>query len=295
MGEELVSVIITTYGNRQDYLAEAIESVLNQTYNNIEIIVIDDNGKNTPFQLNNELYFKEFNNIQYYPLNNNSGAQIARNTGIIFSKGKYIAFLDDDDIWDKEKISKQVKYLEEQNLDLVFCNGYRFFNDDTNDKVLYQKNFIDNNKISFDNELQGDMIGSTSHPLMRKICFAKTGLFDINFQARQDYDMWIRFCKYFAVAGINEPLFYYRYHAGDRITKSLNKKLDSYLKLFVKYKTDYNDNSKAKASILFSICSTYLKNRNIVKFLYYFAYALYTNPLYIVKSIYSYFIKGYRF
>ena len=158
MKKELVSVIITTFGDRQDYLLEAINSVLNQTYDNIEIIVVDDNGQNTPAQISNESFLKNKENIIYYPLKENSGAQVARNTGIFVSRGKYIAFLDDDDIWDKEKIRKQVNYLENNNLDLVFCNGYRFFNDNINDTILYQKNFIDNDKISFDTELQGDVI-----------------------------------------------------------------------------------------------------------------------------------------
>lgn len=181
----LVSVIITTYGRAGNLIFEAINSVRNQTYNNIEIIVVDDNGKGTDTQKSNELLFEKEEDIKYIANEKNSGAQVSRNVGIIEAEGEYIACLDDDDIWMPEKIEKQVRLMEEQNLALVFCNGYRFYNDDLNDKKLYQFNFISDRLLDFTTELRSDHIGSTSIPLMRKSYLSQTGLFDVDMPARQ--------------------------------------------------------------------------------------------------------------
>ena len=229
MNERLVSVIITTYGRAEDLIFEAINSVRNQTYKNIEIIVVDDNGLGTEHQkLNEEMFLRE-KDIKYIPNIKNSGAQVSRNVGILESKGEYVACLDDDDMWMPDKIEKQVALMESENLGLVYCNGYRFYNNDLNDKKLYQFNFISDQELDFITELRSDRIGSTSIPLMRKDCLAQTGLFDVDMPARQDYEMWLRFCRYYRVKGINEPLFYYRYHGGDRITKSYLKEIQRLL------------------------------------------------------------------
>lgn len=130
MIENLVSVIITTYGRDNKLIFDAINSVRNQTYKNIEIIVVDDNGIGTEAQKRNQDIFDKEDDINYIANKNNSGAQVSRNVGILASKGEYIACLDDDDIWMPEKIEKQVAMIEKENLGLVFCNGYRFYNND---------------------------------------------------------------------------------------------------------------------------------------------------------------------
>lgn len=293
--KKLVSIIITTYKREKEFLCEAIKSAKNQSYPNIEIIIIDDNGKNTELQKKNQALLKNESNIIYIVNEVNSGAQISRNKGILASHGEYIACLDDDDIWIKDKIEKQVKLMEKEKLDLVFCNGYRFYNNDINNRKIYQINFISDRIIDFNTELKNDCIGSTSHPLMRKECFAKTGLFDIDMPARQDYEMWLRFCKYFKVKGINEPLFYYRYHNGDRITKSYKKEIVSYKLLLKKYKKDYSKDIIAKSFILFTLSKSYLKNKNIALFLVYFIKAILSNPKVIFKIILNYYNKKAQF
>lgn len=293
--KKLVTVIITTYKREKKFLLEAIKSVKNQSYSNIEIIVVDDNGINSELQKENQFLLKEDQDIIYVVNEVNSGAQISRNKGILASHGEYIACLDDDDIWKEDKIEKQVKLMEEENLDLVFCNGYRFYNNDINDRKIYQVNFISDKIIDFNTELRSDCIGSTSHPLMRKQCFAKTGLFDIDMPARQDYEMWLRFCKYFKVKGINECLFYYRYHNGDRITNDYKKEIISYNLLLKKYKKDYQKNKIAKAIILFTLSKTYIKNKNITLFLLYFIKAVLNSPKVICNIILNYYNKKSQF
>ena len=141
--EELVSVIIPTY-KRKFELKRAIDSVLKQTYKNIEIIVIDDNGLGTEWNKNVKEVIESYNDterIRYIVNKENLGGAETRNVGIDNAKGKYIAFLDDDDEYYPEKISKQVNLLEKTNdkkLSLVYC--YTESYDENNNKLQEYKN-----------------------------------------------------------------------------------------------------------------------------------------------------------
>lgn len=285
MEELLVSVIITTYGRGESLLIQAINSVLEQTYENIELIVVDDNGIGSNQQLYNARLLSQYNDIVYICNEKNNGVQYSRNVGILKSKGAYVAFLDDDDVWFKEKIYKQVELLEKENLGMVFCNGYRFQDNNYEQVTIYQKNFISDKLISFDLELENDHIGSTSNPLIRKECFAQTGLFDLSMPARQDYDMWIRICKYYKVKGIDEPLFYYRSHSGTRITKSEKKSFDSHMLLWKKYMNEYKKNRYAKANAMLAMAIPSFKMNNYVRAIYFSFKALISNPIYTIKFI----------
>ena len=131
MAEKLVSTVITTYKREPDIVHRAIKSVLNQSYKNIEIIIIDDNP--TIGEFSNEI-----------KNHGNKGAQISRNNGIANAKGEFIAFLDDDDTWEKEKIEKQIKCFKD-NIGIVFCNGYIVDeNYEPPKKTIYNKIFKQN-------------------------------------------------------------------------------------------------------------------------------------------------------
>lgn len=285
MGQKVVSVIITTYGARQEYLKAAIDCVKNQTYKNIELIVVDDNGRNSDQQRRNEELVKKYDDIHFVCNAVNSGVQFSRNNGLLNSGGEYVAFLDDDDLWVPEKIEKQVTLLEREKLGMVFCNGVRFKNNDFENVTPYQKHFISNKRITFDMELANDRIGSTSIPLIRRECFNKAGIFDINLPARQDYDMWIRICRFYDVKGIDEVLFYYRFHDGERITKSEKKSFDSHMILWKKYKKDFCRTREAKANVMLALAMPSFKMRSIFKACWYTLRALAVRPLYTIKFV----------
>ena len=114
----LVSVIIPTY-NRPTYLKQTLDSVVNQTYNNIEIIVVDDGSPNE----DTLRVCKKYKTVTYLKIENSGGPAKPRNVGIKEAKGKYIAFLDDDDLWIATKIEQQVRILEEHN-DFGLAHGY---------------------------------------------------------------------------------------------------------------------------------------------------------------------------
>lgn len=125
MNEPLVSIIIPTF-KRNKLLDKTINSVINQNYKNYEIIVVDDNDEETEYRKETENLMKKYINnpkIRYIKHPKNLNGCAARNTGMEYSKGKYICFLDDDDIIYKEKLKEQVAFLEKnKNYNAVCCN-----------------------------------------------------------------------------------------------------------------------------------------------------------------------------
>lgn len=122
---ETVSIVVPTYKREPEYLNRAIESLLQQTYPNIEIVVIDDNPINSEWREKVTLYMKKKqsdSNITYIQNENNLGGALSRNVGIEKAKGNYITFLDDDDEYLPEKIEKQLNYMKKNNLDMTFTD-----------------------------------------------------------------------------------------------------------------------------------------------------------------------------
>ena len=120
----LVSVVIPTYKRTVEYVSKAVQSVLNQTYQNIEIVVIDDSTEAFEGRKNTENYFKSLNapNVLYLQNEKNLGGSLSRNRGIENAKGEYITFLDDDDEYKPEKIEKQLRFMIENDCDMTFSN-----------------------------------------------------------------------------------------------------------------------------------------------------------------------------
>lgn len=130
-----VSVVIPTY-KRPKYLKRALDSVLRQTYKNIEIIVVDDNNSDDEYRIETEKFMKKFNDsrIKYIKHERNKNGSAARNTGIKNSSGKYITFLDDDDEFADQRIEKLVQCME--NLDESWVACYTLIKRFVNGKLL---------------------------------------------------------------------------------------------------------------------------------------------------------------
>lgn len=120
----LVSVVIPSYKRTVEYVSRAVESVLSQSYPNVEIIVIDDSTDAFEGRINTENYFRSLNapNVVYLQNETNLGGSLSRNRGIEAAKGEYITFLDDDDEYKPEKIERQLRFMQENNLDMSFTN-----------------------------------------------------------------------------------------------------------------------------------------------------------------------------
>ena len=268
---ELVSVIITTYGRNYNDISNTIKSVFNQDYKNIELLIIDDNGVGSTIQKNIEKNINELqknNNIVYYPNKVNSGAQISRNKGILYSHGKYLAFLDDDDEWEKNKISLQVELISNcDQIGLVYSKGW-LINNNLSSKTPYNNssNFLDT--LSYNDLLYGDYIGTTSQVLIRREVFANVGLFDLNQPARQDYEMWIRISKKYICSGVNSYLFNHIIHKGEQISKNPIKAAIGIENIYKKYK--YDMCLTAKWHISYLTFKAYKNSRRVIKTIRYF-------------------------
>lgn len=154
--QPLVSIITPSY-NAEEYIGETIESVLNQDYQNWEMIIVDDISTDSTVDIIKK-YAKKDKRIRYFILEEKGGASLARNKAIRESNGKYIAFLDADDLWREDKLSKQVKFMEDNNYDFTYHN-YELINEKS---VKLNKLRIAPKSISYKRALIGCSIGCLS-------------------------------------------------------------------------------------------------------------------------------------
>src|SRR5699024_5208343 len=190
----LISCIITTFNRDEKILTRSLKSVLNQTYKNIEIIVVDDNGSKSEYSRHVDNVISNLNsqnNIQLIRHKNNFGAQVARNNGIKNANGDFIAFLDDDDEWQPNKLELQIQKFRNSNVDnlgLVYCGRYNI----RNVSKYKTEKVIEDIKSPYGDVIKKlirkNFIGSTSFPLIKKEVFDEVGYFDENLVAKQDYE-----------------------------------------------------------------------------------------------------------
>ncbi|MEC3331945.1 glycosyltransferase family A protein [Bacillus cereus] len=137
--KQLVSVVIPLY-NTEKYIEETMQSILDQTYKNIEIVIVDDGSKDQSPSIVKNLAEKYPGQVKYVH-QKNQGVSVARNTGIENASGEYVAFLDSDDLWHPTKIEKQVESMHKNNMDACYC-GYMNFYEEIGEKVEHTTNFI---------------------------------------------------------------------------------------------------------------------------------------------------------
>src|SRR5262245_38128505 len=202
-----VSVIIPTH-NRAHFLRDAISSVFNQTFQDFEIIVVDDASTDNTSEI-----VAAFNDerIRFLRHDANKGGSAARNTGILNSQCDYIAFLDDDDEWLPEKLAKQMDTLLESPPEVGCVYTGHVMVDRTSGRVIDHRPPTKRGDLSKD-LLISNCIGGTSSVLLRKNCLQKVGLFDENLPRSQDYDLWLRIANGFLFEYVPEPLYKYYIH-----------------------------------------------------------------------------------
>lgn len=198
-----VSIIIPTY-NRPTRLKRALRSIASQQYPNIEIVVVDDASEDPVLPIVNEVRDEKEMDIQVLRHSENKGASAARNTGIRNSKGDFLAFIDDDDIWYPDKITKQVESLTAASDDtgLVYCEM---------DIINEDGEFIRRTRAKHSGNitkllLRRNVIGSFSCVMVKRDIVNQTGLLDDRFPSWQDLEWYIRLSRYCAVDPIAEPL-----------------------------------------------------------------------------------------
>jgi glycosyltransferase involved in cell wall biosynthesis len=205
--EPLVSVVIPTY-NRAKYIAEAVESVLKQTYPYIETIVVDDGSTDDTSRI-----LEDFGDRIEYIRQERKERSSARNRGIRNAKGEYVAFLDSDDVWCPEKVSEQVRVLKENpevgavytDVEFIDENGKRCTElrqwDGPRRKRFYE-DLMTNNVVT----------GSTSSVMIRRECLGEGGPFDEAMNACEDLDLYRRIARTYEFREIRSPLVKIRIH-----------------------------------------------------------------------------------
>jgi len=232
----LVSVIIPAY-NAVAFISDAIESVLGQTYKNFEIIVIDDGSTDsTP-----RLLSKYKPTIKIFSINH-SGPASARNVGIRNSSGKYIAFLDADDLWEKDKLLKQIMYME-KNSDLGFSYTYAICFSDCDGKKIYSKELRCNLEGNVFQNLFWSNFIVNSTVMVKRICLEKVGLLDESKDiiGSEDYDLWLRLSREYKLGLIPEILTEYRIHNKNLIGNSYNKAFNIHKRIYKKFYEEFKD------------------------------------------------------
>lgn len=270
-----ISIIIPVY-NRLHLLERAINSVLNQTVKDFQLIIADDASTDNVMRI-----VKQFSDHRIFYIRHdiNKGASAARNTGIENASGDYIALLDSDDEWFPQKLEKQITVFQSSSSSLgVVYTGYQ--------KINYNKNniVIPNMRGNLSQEIfRGNLIGTTSTPLIRKDCLSMTGLFDETLPSAQDWDMWIRIAQHYEFDYVPEVLV--RYHLQhDSITMDNKAKIQAYKVISKKYNTVTRSLPiKIQAEHYSYMGKTLWYRRNILASLRYFIHAFLIDPL-IVKQ-----------
>jgi glycosyltransferase involved in cell wall biosynthesis len=194
-----VSIIIPTY-NRASTVVESIYSVINQTFKDFELIVVDDGSTDETIKVVSQILDARINLIS---LKFNKGASAARNAGIAEAKGDFIAFLDSDDKWLPEKLEIQTNFLR-NNPEFSSCStGYFKFNP--------KKGFIASNPSKPKSNLEMHLLKSMDLSfgttlLVKRICFETVGLLDETFPRHEDWDWVLRYIKVYKHHVIDEPL-----------------------------------------------------------------------------------------
>ena len=205
MTEQTLISIITPVYNAEQYIEQTIQTILNQTYQNWELLLVDDCSTDQSATIIQRYQIEEPNRIQYHRMETNSGAAKSRNRGIEEAKGKYITFIDADDLWEPTKLARQIEFMKKGKYDFS-CTSYEFA------------------------DSQGKGNGKIAHvpasltyqeALKNTIIFTSTVMFHMDKLQKEDIQMpdvksedtatwWKILKKGYTVHGIDEVLVYYR-------------------------------------------------------------------------------------
>lgn len=221
-----ISVVIPAY-NSMSFLPKTLDSVFEQTFSDFEILVINDGSTDHTAQWVSSLTDNRVRLVNQ----ENQGCAIARNTGVLASRGQYIAFLDADDLWEPTKLEKQVHILD--TLPTVGLVNTWISNIDREGTPTGKLGISNAEGYVLNLVVEENPIMCGSTPMVRRHCFESVGLFDQSLRSAEDWDMWIRIAKKYEFAVVKEPLVRYRVHANSK-SHNLQLHLQSRLKVIEK-------------------------------------------------------------
>lgn len=245
MGTEgMISCIVTTYKRPVYILKRAVDSVVNQTVQDTEIIVVNDAPQDKELAEEIcEMLTRYDKKIQYIVPDQSQGACKARNMGLTYAKGEFVAFLDDDDEWLPKKLEYQLKQMQETDAALVYCAHYAV---DNNGKIRLIEEPLASEGVTedaFGQLLRCNFIGSVSYPLLRTEAVREAGGFADAIASSQDHELWLRIAKKHSIFYDKEPLVKL-YYSKDSISRNKKKVLQGYEYLLNMYSTIYRQDKE---------------------------------------------------
>lgn len=277
----MVSIIIPAY-NAEKYIEETINSVLKQTYNDWELIVIDDGSTDKTAEIISMLYNNN-SKINYY-YQKNTGVSGARNNGLSKCKGKYIALLDADDVWEPNNLELKVNLLEtNKNIDWVFSD---MFNADKNINIIEiapsgtDKNIL-NTILSWKSEV---VPGPCSNIVFSKKCYEKGIRFDKKLSTAADQDFTIQLASKYKGSHIKQALWRYRI-LDNSMSRNIEVMEKDHITVFKKAKKNnlfktFWFKQKCFSNLYWILAGSWWKNgKNKSRAFYYIILATFTYPL----------------
>ncbi len=200
-----ISVIIPVY-NHEKYIAESIESVLNQSYKDFEIVVVDDGSTDRTPEI-----LRDFGCKIKYIRQENKGGAAALNTAIRNSTGEYLAWVSSDDVFMPTKLEDQIKFFNENpGVDLTYADFYIIDKNGEIKREVHSPYYSDRKTFVY-NMLIGNFINGSS-VMFKRSCIEKVGYFDEEMKYHADGNMWFRMLKHYNFGHIPKPLLKYRWH-----------------------------------------------------------------------------------
>jgi glycosyltransferase involved in cell wall biosynthesis len=250
--QDLVSVVIATF-NMGRYLPQAVQSVLSQTYTNVEILIIDDGSTDDTAQIIRR--WEQDERVRVYRQSNGGQAQ-ARNRGVALSKGRYVAFLDADDEWLSHKLSRQMPLFANPQVGVVY-SGYECM--DAEGRALPKPpTRMYRGRISA--ALLIDNFVSFQTAVVRRECLARHGAFDESVRMGDDYDLWLRLSAHYEFDFIPQPTARYRVWSG-QMSKNYRRRYESAIRTMQRF-LEHNPGLVSTAQIRAAWAHTYTGRGN---------------------------------
>ena len=243
-----VSIIIPAY-NVAAYIGETLESVFAQTFNDYEVIVINDGSPDT-FELEGVL--ARYRGRLTYVEQENLGAGAARNAGLNAARAEFVAFLDADDLWLPNYLAEQISFLRAQNFDLV-CADAIVFDEIGEDADTYMEALVagkeESGEVTFEGLIRGGQSLITSAIVVRRQALIDAGYFDQGLRNAQDFDLWIRLALRGArMAYQRKVLARYRYREGSLSGDAINR-VNRELRVYRKIQNEYHLNQIQRTEV----------------------------------------------
>jgi glycosyltransferase involved in cell wall biosynthesis len=237
MEEVLVSVVIPAF-NSSMYISECIDSVLAQSYKNLEIIVVDDGSSD-----NTESIVKSYNEtaIRFFS-QRNSGSAIARNFAVEKANGEWLAFIDSDDIWHPEKLTSQFS----ECFDKYWSHTDYYYLSTLYPEYTRATDFVPKHSGDVFKQLLLENTIATSTVMIRKEIFEEFGGYNPDLKALQDWDLWLRVAEKYEICYLDIPLMSYRIHSGS-VSRSTRKTFPYHISLINRYFAENKSATRYKA------------------------------------------------